>query len=134
MNLCCEVLGWDSLNIETLEDIMKEYKLNINELIDDIQNALGKYSYNINDYLYSALYLGSEKIKKVLIAKYPEYEETINDFEPNISAEYSNNGFASCFGNYYYGDLIGDEKDEYLFNLMNEVLEESGKNKMEKGE
>jgi len=134
MSLCCEVLGWDSLDIEKLENIMEEFKLSIREVIKETACKFGEDSTDITGYMYGALSIGSKKIKQKLLNVYPEYKYIIDDFEENIYVNYIASGFDSAFGNYNYRNLVGDEKDEYLFNLMNKVLEESGKNKMEKGE
>jgi len=131
---CCELLGWGDLDVEALENIMEEYRLRVGEVSVKREHMFGEVFPEINNYIYSALYLASIKIKEALLETYPEYKNIINDYKENIYTDYLDRGFDSCFGNYNYRDLVGDERDKYLFNLMNEVLEESGKNKMEKGE
>jgi len=126
---CGEVLGWDSLDMEKLEDVMEEFGLDISEVTDETENTFGETT-DINAYIHSALYLGSEKIKEALKEDYPEYEDIIDDFEANIYANYLDSGFDSAFGNYDYDDLSGFDMHGYLEDLMNELLELAGEPKI----
>jgi len=129
MSLCCEVLGWGSLDEKALEDIMEEFNLNIGEVITEVE-CLFEESTDINAYIYVTLYLGSQKIKEALKDEYPEYNNIIDEYEENIYTNCMDSGFDSIFGDYDYRDLTGSDKDEYLEDLMNELLEDAGEPKI----
>jgi len=130
MSICCEVLGWGRFDVKALEDIMEEYGLNKEELADEVEGIIAETSTDINYYFHSALYLGYIKIKEKLNDEYPEYENIINNYEPNIYTNYLDSGFDSAFANYDYRDFIGSNKYEYLKDLMNELLEDAGELKI----
>jgi len=128
MYLCCNVLGWGSLDAKRLEKIIEEYDLDIADIKEQVTDKT-----DINEYFYQTLYLISLKIKEALkewldenedVKDCLEYEfvydteKTIDEFEPNIYTNYLDSGFDSCFTEF---DINSYDNDNYC-NLIEDIF------------
>jgi len=128
MCLCCNILGWGSLDVEKLENLIEEYDLDIYDIKEQVTDKT-----DINEYFYQTLYLASLKIKEALkkwldenedVKDCLEYEfvydteQTIDEFEPNIYTNYLDSGFDSCFAEF---DINSYDNDNY-YNLIENIF------------
>jgi len=133
--ICCEVLGWQILDIQFLEKKIEEFDLEIDEILDEIE-ALGiEDKTDINAYIYAVLYLGANKIKEKIIEKvkefddledflnneYRDWESRIREYEENIYTNYLDSGYNSIFEEINYEE-IDDMDEEEILNIVASML------------
>ena len=57
-NILKAVLGWDSCDVQFLENKISEFKLNIDDILDELELNYSDKA-NINGWIYYAFYLGA---------------------------------------------------------------------------
>lgn len=123
-----EAFGGGSLDWNHLFNEIEDFELEPNELIEFTKDFTSEPTFN--DFMYACLYLGSEKMKNVLINyvkdncnNSDEIEKIIRGYKVKIYCNYLDSGFDDdIFGWYTYKEL----KDEYnqremLMALLNKI-------------
>jgi len=139
MSLCCEILGWLPLDVKKLEEILDEYDIELDELLDYAKEL--DCDNDINCYIYSALKIAEEKIKEKLkewLETSQVYDflvnelnvdvyEKIDEFDANPYTNYIDSFFDSCFEDFNY---LEPTKTDYweliegIFDVTEEEFEE----------
>ena len=132
MNLCCKILGRGSLDVKKLENIINEYEIGIDEVIEEVKiNCFD--TFDVNSYIYNALLIASNKIKDKLISWLETNQiydfialelnldpnEKIYDYEPRIYVNYIDSGFDDDgFANFNYNEPTEDD----YWRLIEEIF------------
>ena len=136
MEICYEILGWGSLDVEYLENTMEEFNIRTEEIIDEVESlCLNKH--DINSYIYATLYIGANQIKEELINRVKDFPNIINflendievnweneiqDFDEGIYTNYLASGFDSILSDIKY-DRIGILTEDEIIVILAEILD-----------
>ena len=139
MSLCCEILGWLPLDVKKLEEILDEYDIELDELLDYAKEL--DCGNDINCYIYASLKIAEEKIKEKLkewLETSQVYDflvnelnvdvyEKIDEFDANPYTNYIDSDFDSCFAHFNYQEPTKTdywELIEGIFDVTEEEFEE----------
>ena len=140
MSLCCKILGWGEFDVRKLEEILDEYDIELDELLDYVEDV--DCDNDINCYIYSALRIAESNIKDELeiwlrnnknVLNFLEEQvdcnvfEKIDEFDANPYTNYMDSFFDSCFEYFNYQEPTETdywELIEGIFDVTEEEYEE----------
>ena len=128
LNFLCEAFGGGSLDWRHLFNEMEDFELEPSEVIDEAKSF--SENYDFNSLMYTCLYLGSEKMKNVLIdyAKdhcdnSNEIIKAIEDYEVGIYINYLDSFFDDdVFSQFSYQELKDENKQKEMLKMLLEKI------------
>ena len=116
------VLGWDSLDIQFLENKINEFKLNIDDIVNELELNYSDKA-NINGWIYYTFYLGAynflNKVQEFAKKNQLKFIRSIIDIQifTNYNKSYLN-------GKILNSDInIMDFSDDNLKSFISKVME-----------
>jgi hypothetical protein len=118
MNILAELLEWKQFDVEFLEDIVKEYKIDPTDIITDVKDRFESEGLlDINAVIYTVFSLAAQNFLEA-VAMYDK--DVANNYEIVIYTNYLDSGFDCSLAYYDIMDFTVENVLEFIKNEKEE--------------